>query len=52
MKWINIYILGVFHFSPPLAYGPALVKSGPMFSLLLQAKRLIYLEGGGVSLTI
>lgn len=32
MKWINIYILGVFHFSPPLVYGPVLALSGPMFS--------------------
>jgi hypothetical protein len=30
MKWLNTYILSVFHFSPPLAYGPVLVKSGPM----------------------
>ncbi len=38
MKWINICILGVFHFSPPLAYRPVQDESGPMFSSLSEQR--------------
>jgi len=45
MKWINIYILGVFHFSPPLTYGPVLNLSGPKFISVITSKAVDLFEG-------